>query len=287
MTQSPRRWLSGGWQRCQCCVFCMGRERAIHLEVTRGLTAAISAGGRQVLPEQGVVEVAATVEVEEGRDRGGLGEVALALSLGDCLQRAVEARYVGLVVLLVVKLHDLARDMRLECAIVICMRNALVRYGLDSGVFEHSLQGMSGRVALPRTKLVLAMAMGFTAPEARAAARRTGAVRMRVADMLYEVEFSSIEERIALVEINDSWERSLRLCCLCLSVEAEPADVCLIVIVGPYLAVAGAVACQARQADEPPPRRAEPDQQCPASSNFPPVNTVANPSLHNNVILRY
>lgn len=161
----------------------LGRGAA-NLEVARGLATAIPAGGRQILPEQRVVEVAAAVEVEEGRDRGGLGEVALALSLGDGLQRAVEARHVCLVVLLVVELHDLARDMRLECAIVICMRNALVRCRLASGSFEHDLQGMSGRVALPRTKLMLAMAMGLAAPEARAAARRTGAVRMRVADMV-------------------------------------------------------------------------------------------------------
>lgn len=159
---------------------------------------------------------------------------------------------------------------------------------IDRWSFQHSLQGMSGRVALPRTKLVLAMAMGLTAPEARAAARRTGAVRMRVADMLDEVEFSSIEERIAPVGSNNSWERSLQWCCLCLSVEAEPADVGLVVIVGPCLAVAGAVACQA---DEPPSRRAEPDQQCPASPISPPVDTVATsqflPTPRKNVILRY
>lgn len=59
------------------------------------------------------------VEVEERRDAGGLGRVALGLGLGNGLESAVEAVDVGLVVLGVVQLHDLARDVRLECAVVV------------------------------------------------------------------------------------------------------------------------------------------------------------------------
>lgn len=91
-----------------------------HLEGSVGLAAAVPAGGGQVLPEEGVVDVAAAVEVEERGDAGGLGEVALALGLGDGLEGAVEAVDIGLVVLGVVQLHDLARDVRLESAVVVC-----------------------------------------------------------------------------------------------------------------------------------------------------------------------
>lgn len=87
---------------------------------TIGLTAAFSAGGREVLPEKGVVDVSAAVEVKEGGDGGSLGEVSLALGLGNGLECGVEAGHVGLVVLLVVKLHDLARDVGLESSIIVC-----------------------------------------------------------------------------------------------------------------------------------------------------------------------
>lgn len=90
-------------------------ERAV------GRAAALARGGGQVLPEEGVVEVAAAVEVEEGSDGGRLGEVALGLGLGDGGQRRVEAVDVGLVVLGVVELHNLGGDVGLEGAVVVCV----------------------------------------------------------------------------------------------------------------------------------------------------------------------
>lgn len=45
-------------------------------------------------------------------------------------------------------------------------------------------QERSGSVALPRTKVVLAMAAALGAPEARRAPRRAGTVRRRVDDMV-------------------------------------------------------------------------------------------------------
>ena len=66
--------------------------------------------------------MSAAVEVKERSDGGSLGEVSLAFSLCDGLERVVEASHVGLVVLLVVKLHDLARDVRLESSIIVCMK---------------------------------------------------------------------------------------------------------------------------------------------------------------------
>jgi len=94
-----------------------GRGRRTNLESTVGLAAALAAGGRQVLPEEGVVDVAAAVEVEERGGGGGLDRV----TGGDGVEGAIEARHVGLVVLLVVQLHDLARDVGLEGAVVVCI----------------------------------------------------------------------------------------------------------------------------------------------------------------------
>jgi hypothetical protein len=91
-----------------------------HLESSVRLAATLTTGGGQVLPEEAVVDVTTAVEVEEGRDRSRLGEVALALGLADGLEGAVKAVHVGLVVLRVVQLHDLARDVGLEGAVIIC-----------------------------------------------------------------------------------------------------------------------------------------------------------------------
>lgn len=64
--------------------------------------------------------MAASVEVEEGSEAGSLGHIALGLGVSDALESAVKTVDVGLVVLGVVKLHDLAGDVRLECAVVVC-----------------------------------------------------------------------------------------------------------------------------------------------------------------------
>lgn len=84
----------------------------------RGLTTA-SALGSKVLPEEGVVQVTTTVEVDQGLE-GNLGRnVVLVLGLLELLNGSVVAVDVGLVVVLVVKLHDLAGDGGLESAIVV------------------------------------------------------------------------------------------------------------------------------------------------------------------------
>lgn len=81
--------------------------------------ATVLARGREVLPEERVVEVTAAVEVDEGRLRGSLGVVTIGLSLGNRLESRVEAVDICLVVLGVVQLHNLARDVGLEGAIVV------------------------------------------------------------------------------------------------------------------------------------------------------------------------
>lgn len=84
-----------------------------------GLTTAALAIGGKVLPEERVVDVATAVEVQQGSlGSGGLG-VPLGLGVAESLDSGVEAVDVCLVVLGVVKLHDLAGDGRLERAVVV------------------------------------------------------------------------------------------------------------------------------------------------------------------------
>lgn len=84
-------------------------------------TTALAVGG-EVLPEEGVVNMATAVEVEQrSLGSGGLG-VALGLGVAEGLDSGVEAVDVCLVVLGVVKLHDLAGDVGLERAVVVWIR---------------------------------------------------------------------------------------------------------------------------------------------------------------------
>lgn len=73
----------------------------------------------QVLPEEGVVEVATAVEVDQGGQGDGGGDVTALLGRRHLLGGVVVGIDIGLVMLRVVKLHDLARDRRLEGAKVV------------------------------------------------------------------------------------------------------------------------------------------------------------------------
>lgn len=90
-------------------------------ELALRLTTAALAVGGEVLPEEGVVDVTTAVEVEQRGLRSGSLGVALGLSLGEGLDGSVEAVDIGLMVLGVVKLHDLAGDVGLERAVVVCV----------------------------------------------------------------------------------------------------------------------------------------------------------------------
>src|SRR5699024_4966335 len=88
-----------------------GRELALGLPTTVW---------RHVLPEHRVVGVAAEVEREVlAQQRGLAGDGAVVAGLGHLLERGVGGRGVGVVVLGVVPLHDLAGDVRLQRAVVI------------------------------------------------------------------------------------------------------------------------------------------------------------------------
>lgn len=75
-------------------------------------------GGSQVLPEQRVVNVSTSVELESGLKRNGLldslGGLGLGLELLQVFFGSVETGDICVVVLLVVEFHDLLANMRLE-----------------------------------------------------------------------------------------------------------------------------------------------------------------------------
>ena len=73
----------------------------------------------QVLPEDGVVEVAAAIELDGALEADGRGHVALGRGLGELLLGHVEVVDVGGVVLAVVQLHDLGADDRLQRIVIV------------------------------------------------------------------------------------------------------------------------------------------------------------------------
>lgn len=139
----------------------------------RGLTTA-SALGSKVLPEEGVVQVTTTVEVDQGLESDLSGNVVLVLGLLELLNGSVVAVDVGLMVVLVVKLHDLAGDGGLESAIVVYKESVQSLQALyNSRIAGECIQDRSGRVALPRAKVKPAMpaVLGVAEAPARRAVR--------------------------------------------------------------------------------------------------------------------
>ena len=72
---------------------------------------AVHIGWRKVLPKEGMVDVTSTVELQRRLQRDDL---LGSFSLGEGHLRSVQTVHVGLVVLGVVKLHNLLRDVWLE-----------------------------------------------------------------------------------------------------------------------------------------------------------------------------
>lgn len=161
-------------------------------ELTLRLTTTALAVGSKVLPEERVVDVTTAVEVEKRSLSGSSLGIALVVGLSESVGSVVEAGDVGLMVLGVVKLHDLTRDVRLKSAIVvwaICQLAVLDRRIEDWG----NVQGRSGRVALLRTKLVVAMAARGV-ERARRPARRAGVDRRRAEAMLEAILMKGISK---------------------------------------------------------------------------------------------
>ena len=107
----------------------LGRE--LGLECVEGAEIALDHGqqlalGRRaltrrgkVLPEDGMVDVAASVELDGALQGYHRGDVPLQLRLSVLLHRRVEVGDVRLMVLGVVQLHDLAADDGLEGAVIV------------------------------------------------------------------------------------------------------------------------------------------------------------------------
>lgn len=96
----------------------VGRVDGLGQSTRRGLTTAGTLGGK-VLPEESVVEVTTTVEVDSGLESDLSSDVALSLGLLQLLKGVVVAGDIGVVVVLVVNLHDLAGNRGLKSAIVV------------------------------------------------------------------------------------------------------------------------------------------------------------------------
>lgn len=84
-----------------------------------------------------------------------------------------------------VELHDLAGDGRLECAVVIYITSISKMKRIN---LEGDGHGKSGRVALPRVKLVLVTDAALLEAPALRADRATAEERKSVADMIADFE---------------------------------------------------------------------------------------------------
>ncbi len=85
-------------------------------ELAAGLA---TAAGLHVLPENAVQHVAGDVECKGFLEGCDLRKVALAARLVQLLERLIGAIDIGLVMLVVVQLHDAAGNVRLERTVVI------------------------------------------------------------------------------------------------------------------------------------------------------------------------
>ena len=147
--------------------------------------------------------MATSVEVDQGLQRNLGLDVLPLLCCCELFGRRIEAVDVGLVVVLVVELHDFTGDGGLERAIIICKELMSLCF-LDHT--KLNLHGRSGRVALPRTKLMLAMAAARLEAPARRAERAAVEVRRRVADM---ATFEGVQLRFCGYRIRDRMDRGM------------------------------------------------------------------------------
>ena len=123
--------------------------------------------------------MAAAVEVDQGLQGDLRLDVFFLLGFGDLLAEVVEGGYVGVVVVLVVQLHDLAGDGGFERAVVVW--RVLVAGTDASSWCDGLVHGRSGSVAFPRTNVVPARpARDVVGAAARAAERRADVRRSAV-----------------------------------------------------------------------------------------------------------
>jgi hypothetical protein len=174
-----------------------------NLHLPSGLPATSALARRQILPEEGMVDMAASVEVDQGLQRNLGLDVLLLLCCCELFGRRIETVNIGLVMVLVVELHDFTGDGGFERAIVIC-KELMSLCSLDHTKLNS--HGRSGRVALPRMKLILAIAAARLEAPARRAERAAVEVRRRVADM---ATFEGVQLRFCGYRIRDGMDRGM------------------------------------------------------------------------------
>ena len=141
-----------------------------------------------------MIDVAAAVEVDHGLqgdllgDGFGAGGGRGGLELAKLGGKVVEGRYVGIVMIFMVELHDFAGDRGFEGGIVVWDVFQLA-VAFQRGENSH---GRSGRVALPRAKVVLVV----LAWERARKAERAVMGRRSVLDMMCCSVESSDEEAV-------------------------------------------------------------------------------------------
>lgn len=77
----------------------------------------------QILPEQTVIQVSTSMEVDDWLHCDSSGDISLGFSGLDLFACSIEAVDIGLVMVLVVKLHDFTGDSRFKRAIIVCHGN--------------------------------------------------------------------------------------------------------------------------------------------------------------------
>lgn len=75
--------------------------------------------GREILPEDSVIYVATAIESQSRRQLNNFGGVALALGILQLLLGGIQIVDIGLVMLLMMQLHNLTVNNRLQCGIIV------------------------------------------------------------------------------------------------------------------------------------------------------------------------
>jgi hypothetical protein len=159
------------------------RRRGRYLHSTTWLPPTTILTRCQILPKQSMIHMSAPMEINQRLQCDLCLDILPVFCDLQLFRRSVEAVDVRLMVVLMMQLHDFAADRGLESAIVIC--TALIKTSWESSCKRGGDgQGRSGRVALPRTKLVEAIAPSFFADAARRAERAAVEVRKSVADII-------------------------------------------------------------------------------------------------------
>lgn len=129
-----------------------------------------------------MIEMATTVEVDSSLEGDFGGNIVAGFSGSVLFDRSIVAVYVGLVVLAMVQLHNVAGNGGFQSAIVVWMARELVSH-VHFQTADH-IHVRSGRVAFVRTKVLLAVAKHRVGLVAATALREDGRATERNIDAI-------------------------------------------------------------------------------------------------------